>query len=163
MDVEKVQDETSVDFQPDRKDNCYTFSIKHMDIWKENVENYYFSGDSDGWQLRKKGDTMLRKYTCLDRIFTITLYKTGTVCFQGNSKSLDYWYDHQFRPLMNEYRKILIKKPTNNLEKPIQGMSPKVVFFTEEPFSCICTSSVLFSNTGKKDSTLPAGQTVTTQ
>ena len=66
MDVEIVKDEMSEGFLPDRKDNCYTFPIKHINLWKENVDNYYFNDNRDGWQLRKKGDTILRKYTLAD-------------------------------------------------------------------------------------------------
>ena len=109
---------------PPRKDNCYTFPIQHMDIWKETVECYYHSDsttNSNNWEKRKNGKTLITRYKNApkDISLTITLHKTtGNVCIQGSSNSLDVWINHQSQPLMREYYKSTKKcatvSPENN-------------------------------------------------
>ena len=118
-------------FNPPRKDNCYTFQIQNMDIWKETVESYYHSDNTNdnNWEQRKNGKTLLTRYknTSKDISLTVTLHiTTGTVCIQGSNKSLDAWIDHHSQPLMREYHKNINKCETQTTTISPEGNKPSM-------------------------------------
>ena len=92
-----------IDNTPVLKDNCYTFTIRHLSLFKEAVDNFYQDKDGSAdnnpvWRNRNDGKTQLLTFTDdLNNIkVTTTFYwTTGTVCSQGSKRSLNAWIqDH---------------------------------------------------------------------